>query len=211
MSNNPKLRLTYFDMPGGRGQPARLAMEIGGIEFEDVRVPFSEWPKSREKAPFHTAPFLEVGDSVIGQSNSISRYVGRLAGLYPEDPWQAALCDEILDAVEECWMRLGPTMWIKDPEELKRARTALAEVYTRFLQQFALRLKRAGGEFFADGRLTVADLQMITFTSALGSGNFEHIPKDLVQQVAPELAEHLQRVMSMPKIAAHYGKFAAHA
>ena len=29
----PKLKLTYFDFHGGRGEPARLALSIGGIPF----------------------------------------------------------------------------------------------------------------------------------------------------------------------------------
>ena len=33
-----KLKLTYFDFHGGRGEPARLALSIGGIAFEDDRV-----------------------------------------------------------------------------------------------------------------------------------------------------------------------------
>ena len=32
-----KLKLTYFDFHGGRGEPARLALSIGGIAFEDDR------------------------------------------------------------------------------------------------------------------------------------------------------------------------------
>ena len=34
-----KLKLTYFDFHGGRGEPARLALSISGIPFEDDRVP----------------------------------------------------------------------------------------------------------------------------------------------------------------------------
>ena len=33
------LKLTYFDFHGGRGEPARIAHSIGGIPFEDHRVP----------------------------------------------------------------------------------------------------------------------------------------------------------------------------
>ena len=39
----PKLKLTYFDFHGGRGEPARLALSIGGIPFEDDRVAPSDW------------------------------------------------------------------------------------------------------------------------------------------------------------------------
>ena len=202
------IKLSYFDIPGGRGQPARLAFMLGGIEFEDHRFPMSDWPTLRESAPFNACPFMEVDGQMVAQSNTLTRYAGKLAGLYPEDPWQAALCDEILDAVEDMWVKLGPTMGIKDPEEMKAARIALAEgPYTRYLQQFAERLKRAGGEYFADGRLTVADLQILMIVNGLTSGHFDHISTDLIKNVAPELLDHRKRVMSNPKIAEHYAKY----
>ena len=49
--NHPKLKLTYWDLPGGRGEPARLAMTIGGIPFEDHRISFASWPEIRSSAP----------------------------------------------------------------------------------------------------------------------------------------------------------------
>ena len=44
-----KLKLTYFDFHGGRGEPARLALSISGIPFEDDRVPPSEWGVAKHK------------------------------------------------------------------------------------------------------------------------------------------------------------------
>lgn len=203
-----KYKLTYFDIPGGRAETTRLAFTLGGIDFEDRRVPFSEWPKVREEAPFNACPFLEFEDRIVGQSNAIARYVGRLVGLYPEDPLQALLCDELLDAVEEMWMRIGPTMMIKDPEELKKAREEMANgPYTRFLQQFEQRLERAGGEYFCDGRLTLADLQVLTICRALCSGNFDHIPVDLVSKVAPGVASHMQRMLESPAVKEYYARY----
>jgi hypothetical protein len=38
-----KLKLTYFSGPGGRAEPARLALTIAGIEFEDERIDFGDW------------------------------------------------------------------------------------------------------------------------------------------------------------------------
>ena len=38
-----KLKLTYFDFDGGRGEPARLALHIGGIAFEDHRISGKDW------------------------------------------------------------------------------------------------------------------------------------------------------------------------
>jgi hypothetical protein len=36
----------------------------------------------------------------VTQSDAITRYVGKLAGLYPEDDLQALLCDEVMGALE---------------------------------------------------------------------------------------------------------------
>ena len=159
---NPKLKLTYWDMPGGRGEPARLALVVGGVEFEDHRVAFPDWPQLRPGAPFHALPFLEVDGKALAQSNTISRYVGKLAKLYPEDPWQAALCDEMLDVVEDMWVRFGVTIGMKDPAAFKEAREKLAnDTYPHFLSKMGQRLDDAGGKYFADNRLTVADLQVM--------------------------------------------------
>src|SRR5271169_6432198 len=78
-----KLKLTYFDVHGGRGEPARLALSIGGIPFEDDRVAPSNWPSRKADTPFGALPVLEVDGKAVSQSNAINRYVGKLADLYP--------------------------------------------------------------------------------------------------------------------------------
>ena len=102
-----KLKLTYFDFDGGRGEPARLALHIGGIPFEDERISPKDWPQFRDRTPFQAMPTLEVDGKVVTQSNSINRYVGKLAGLYPKDDFQALLCDEVMDAAEDIGTRIA--------------------------------------------------------------------------------------------------------
>ena len=62
---------------------------------------------------------------------------------------------------------------------------------------------------FADNRLTVADLKVFVDVKGLNSGRLDHVPTDLVQQVAPALNEHAQRVASHPGVQAYYAQFAA--
>jgi glutathione S-transferase len=68
----PKLKLTYFDFHGGRGEPARLALSIGGIPFEDDRVAPSDWPARKPDTPFGALPVLEVDGQTLAQSNAIN-------------------------------------------------------------------------------------------------------------------------------------------
>ena len=199
-----KLKLTYFDFDGGRGEPARLALHIADIAFEDHRVAGKDWPALRDGMQFLAIPILEVDGRVVSQSNSINRYVGKLAGLYPKDDWQALLCDEVMDAVEDISTTIGQTFDLP-ADEKKKARAELAAgPIKRYLEQLAARLEAAGGEYFADRRLTVADLKVFMLTRWLRSGALDHIPKDLVDRIAPQLVKHFERVAGQPKVAAYY-------
>ena len=199
-----RIRLTYFDLPG-RGEVARLAMFLGGIDFEDRRVTFAEWPTVKPETPFGGIPVLEVDGEEVAQSNGINRFVGKLAGLYPTDPWQAALCDEAMDAVEDIGTQIVATFGIRGKEKLKAKRQSLADGPISFyLARLQRRLKARGGQYFADNRLTIADLKVFTWVGHLRSGNLDYVPKELPDRIAPLLVEHDERVKSHPKIQAYY-------
>ena len=154
--------------------------------------------------PFQAMPVLEVDGKLISQSNTINRYVGKLAGLYPTDDWQAARVDEVMDANEDITHRIGNTFTLEG-EAKQKAREALAAgPIPRFLQQFEARLKAGGGEWFVENRLTIADLKCFLWVRWIKSGALDHIPPDLVDKHAPLLAKHLERVRNHPKIAAYY-------
>ena len=200
----PKLVLSYFDFDGSRGEVPRLALYLAGIPFEDRRIARQDWAGLRDSMPFQAMPVLEVDGKVISQSNTINRYVGKLAGLYPKDDWQAALVDEVMDAIEDITHKISGTFALEG-EAKQKAREALAAgPIRRFLQQLEARLKSGGGEWFVENRLTVADLKCFLWTRWLKSGALDHIPADIVDRQAPLLAKHLERVRQHPRIAAYY-------
>jgi prostaglandin-H2 D-isomerase / glutathione transferase len=199
-----KLVLTYFDFDGGRGEPARLALHLGGIAFEDRRVSFKEWDALRDQMPFRALPVLEVDGRVLAQSNSINRYVGKLAGLYPKDDLEAFLCDEVMDAVEDMDTPIGATIDLP-ADAKKRAREELAAgLLPRYLAQLQARLEAAGGAYFAGGALSVGDLKVWMMVRWLRGGVLDYMPRDLVDRVAPLLVKHAERLAAQPKIAAYY-------
>ena len=204
-----QLKLTYFDFHGGRGEPARLTLHLGGIAFEDSRFSFAEFAEVRKSTPLGQVPVLHVDGVQVTQSDAITRYAGKLAGLYPTDAYQALLCDEVLEAVEEVNVKLGTTFGLTG-EALKEARTALVNgTFPKYLGWLQTQLQAHGGDYFADQRLTIADLKVFTFVRGLNSGRLDHIPSDLVEQVAPLLNSHTQRIAQTPAIAQYYAQFDA--
>jgi len=65
-------------------------------------------------------------------------------------------------------------------------------------------LKRGGGEYFADGQLTMADIKAFVQIRAFRAGVLDHVPTDIVDRLAPGLAAHSDRVAADPRITAYY-------
>ena len=197
-------KLTYFDFDGGRAEPIRIAFHIAGIEFEDHRISFQEFGEIRSNIRFHAVPVLEMDGAQITQSNALGRYVGKMAGLYPADHLQALYCDEVTGALEDLNHYVVQTFGLKG-DDLIAARKVLVEGrLTTFLSGLETLLERGGGEYFADNRLTIADLKAFVQTRSLWSGNLEYVPTDLVERLAPGLVEHEKRVREDPRVMAYY-------
>lgn len=200
----PSYKLTYFDIDGGRAEPIRIAFHAAGIDFEDHRISFPEFGEMRSTTRFNSVPVLEIDGAQVTQSNAMSRYVGKMAGLYPADDLQALYCDEVLGALEDLSNRIVRTFGLPE-EELRLAREKLVDGWmTTFLRGLDQLLLRGGGEYFANNQMTVADLRAFVQVRSLGSGILDYVPTDIVQQVAPGLFEHQERISADPRVVAYY-------
>ena len=196
-------KLTYFDF-GGRAEPIRIAFHAAGIEFEDNRLSFPEFGAMRSTTRFNSLPVLEIDGAAVTQSNGILRYIGKMAGLYPEDSLQALYCDEAMGAIEDLLHYTVQTFGLEG-DELKVARQKLVDGWlSTYVKGLGELLKRGGGEYLADNRLTVADLKVSMQTKSLVHGILDHVPTDLVQNLAPGLLAHNERVQGDPLVAAYY-------
>jgi glutathione S-transferase len=197
-------KLTYFDFSGGRAEPIRIAFHAAGIEFADHRISFDEFIKTRDTMRFRCAPVLEIDGTVVTQSNSMLRYVGKMADLYPNDPMQALYCDEAMGAVEDLLHQVVRTFGLEG-DELKTARAKLVDGWlTTFVKGLGEILERGGGVYIADNRLTVADLKVYVQVRSLRSGTLDHVPVDLVDKLAPTLVEHEERIANEAIVKAYY-------
>ena len=197
-------KLTYFDFDGGRGEPIRIALHAAGIEFEDERLSFEQFGKMRQGTPFNALPVLNIDGADVTQTNSLLRYVGKMADLYPTENLQALYCDEVMSAFEDVNHHVGRTLFLQG-DELRLAREKLVDGWlTIFIEGLDKLLARGGGEYFADNQLTVADLKAFVQVRSLRAGILDHVPIDLVDRLAPALVKHQGRIEADARVVAYY-------
>ena len=168
--------LTYFDAPMSRGEECRLALHLGGVDFDDKRIKREEWMALKPTTPFGSLPLFAVpGHPVLAQSNAILVYVGRRHGLHPKDDLEAARHEAIMSYVEELRGNVTPTMRMQDAAEKQRARENLAATY---LPTWGANVEKeiGNGPFFGGAAINVVDLKLHMIMSWLTGGALDHIP-----------------------------------
>jgi glutathione S-transferase len=169
-------KLTYFDAAMSRGEECRLALHIGGVDFEDVRLKREEWPLLKPNTPYGSLPIFELpGHPPLGESNAILVLIGRRYGLHPKDEVEAARHEAVMSYVEALRAKVGPTMFLEDVAEKKRVREELAATY---LPAWGANVERQIGEgpFFGGASINVVDLKLHMIMRWFGGGALDHIP-----------------------------------
>jgi len=185
-----KLTLLYFPVPARAGA-IRDAFRIGRVPFEDRHISREEFQhlKERRELPYGALPVMDIEGATpsrIAQSNAILRYVGKLGGLYPDDPFTAIRVDEILDFGEDMYQALEPSIQESDAErKLAMRKRIAAEDIPFWCQCIEARLDVNGDSGHLVGStLTIADLKALYLFDWFASGILDGIPKDVIAPFA---------------------------
>ena len=199
-----KLRLIYPDLPFWRAETSRLALFIGGIEFEDVRPSREEIPKMRTDGtfPFGQFPVLQVDGKTIAQTGAIARFCGKLSGLYPsDDNYAAAKVDEVIDLCTDITIQMRPSIRETDPKLRTEMRKELSETilprWLGFLEKLLEDNRDTG--FFVGSSISVADLAVWRLCAWISGGIIDGIPTNLLE-VFPLLSVHQSKISNLPKV-----------
>ena len=93
-------KLTYFNLEA-RAEWIRWIFLQVGVPFEDIRVPFQDWPAMKPTTPFGCLPILEVDGKQIAGSIPIARYVAEKHGLAGENAIENAQLAGIGDVIQD--------------------------------------------------------------------------------------------------------------
>lgn len=198
-----KPRLTYYDLAGSRGEEVRLALTLAGVAFEDIRIARADFPALRPDLPFPHLPMLEMdGVPPLGQTNAILRLVGRLHGLHPEDPFESARHDSLMEAVEDLRHRIAPTMRLADAAERRAAREALARDFIPLWGR-GIEALIGAGPFAGGDRPAVADIKLFMIDRWIAGGNLDDLPASVLDPF-PKLKASVRAMAAHPSVHARY-------
>jgi glutathione S-transferase len=214
-SSSLEYKLTYFPIPGRAGA-IRNAFALAKIPFVDEVITRPDLAKrvaaKDPTIPTGKLPVLEITypdgkKTYHTSSNDILRYVGRLGGLYTDDPFDGLVIDELLSLSEDYITQLAPS--VREQDEAKQAamRKELADVKLPVIldRVHALLVAHTTSHapYLVSDRLTIADLRVKVVIDTIMSGKLVGIPQTLVtdrdglqqwhQQVSEEIASRLNK------------------
>jgi glutathione S-transferase len=173
------LTVTYFDLSGSRGEEVRLALTLAAVPFTDNRVDRADFAALKPDIPFGALPLLSVaGQGDFSQSNAILRLIGRRHGLYPDDIWEAARHDALMEASEDLRHKISPTMRMTDPVARTAARQQLVAGYLPQWGQ-SVELLIGDGPFVGGAEPGVADIKLYMVHRWISAGGVDDIPADI--------------------------------
>jgi glutathione S-transferase len=208
----PNYKLTYFN-GRGRAEIIRLVLTAAGIPFEDVRVPFEDWPKLKQTMPFAQMPVFEIDGKVqLCQSLAVARYLARLYNLAGKTELEQAQADMIIDCVEDM-LRPIPMFFRIEQDPVKKAelkKKYIEEQMPDFLtklEALANKLSPGKDHYLVGDSVTWADLYLVRAEGALKLQAGVENPFD--KEKYPKLTDILERVHRLPKISAYTAKLPA--
>ncbi|XP_030749148.1 glutathione S-transferase-like [Sitophilus oryzae] len=190
----PAYKLSYFDIMG-LGEPIRVLLSYGALEFEDFRVTRENWPGLKSSMPMGQLPVLEVNGKTAHQSMAICRYLGKQLKLNGKDDWEDLEIDTIVDTINDFRAKIGQYHY-QSNEQIKNEyqKTLVDEIIPFYVEKLDAIAKENGG-YLVGGRLTWADL---VFLGLVDYMNF--MAKTDLLSKAPNLQKVKENVLKVPNV-----------
>ena len=185
-----KLSFIYLDTPFWRAEVGKIALYIGGIEFENKIITREEFQRVKVEGhlddgtiiPFHQLPCLIVDGVPIAQTGGISRFCGKLSGIYPtNDDLLAARIDQFVDIATDITV-LVFSCGVNEEEEIRRAkrRELSRGDLARKLRMLDKNITD-DGDWVVQPSMGLADIAIWRLMGWLSSGTVDGIPTNILK------------------------------
>ena len=162
MQKSNNIKLVYFDFPFWRVDICRLTLELAKIKYKNVVLSKKYFLKNKKtkEFPFGQLPILIVNNKTIAQTSAMIRYCGKLADLYPNDPMESALVDQVIDFANDLTYLISFSIREKNRIKKRTKRKKLNDIilpeWISYLERFFI--INNINNFFVTEKFSVSDL-----------------------------------------------------
>jgi prostaglandin-H2 D-isomerase / glutathione transferase len=223
-SSKTIIKLTYFDIEGV-AEAVRLALELSNAPYDDIRIPFSDWPAFKPTTPNGQLPIMTIGDDtsdVKTQSMAMLRWVGmtKSSTLYPVE--KVFDIEEAIGDIEDLQRAYAPAQYMgrvpsmfgypdgfQSTDEGKKLVVSMRTKFVtdelpKFIQRLEKRLSQHSGPFLVAGsEPTIADCVAIPALRGFTRDYIDHVdPKRLDKY--PTIVTYIKNFCSNDAIKGRY-------
>ena len=202
------ISIIYFNFPFWRAEVSRIALHIGKIKYDDIRVDRDEFIRVRSSGkldngtiiPFHQLPCLIVDNESIGQTAGIARYCGKLSGLYPsDDNLLAVKIDQYIDLMTDITVLTFNAGRDLEPEEkIIKRKEFFDQEFTRKFKMLEKNISNNGKTIIANS-FNISDIALWSFVNWITSGSIDGFPNNILNDY-PKIEKVFKYVKALPEI-----------
>ena len=186
------LKIIYVDTPFWRAEVPRLSLFYGSIDYEDIRISREDFLSAKKNGftqsghylPFRQIPVLIINNYSLTQTGAMSRYCGKLSGLYPKnDDLLAAKIDQIIDICTDMTVLFSN---YRKNIETNITHNKRKEFFDNVLMNKMKLLENMllNDNYFKDlNSLSIADIAIWRIFGWFSSGLIEGFPTNFVKQL----------------------------
>ena len=184
-----ELTFIYFDIPFWRAEVGKIALFLGGVEFNNKKITSEEFQRVKENGhlddgtiiPFHQFPCLIVDGVSIAQTGGIARFCGKLSNMYPRtNDILAAQIDQYLDIATDITVLVSSAGGEKDDDKRRIMRQEMCSGALGRKLQILDKNIAAGSEWIVGQCMGLADIAIWRLMGWLSSGMLDGIPTNLL-------------------------------
>ncbi|KAK4475100.1 hypothetical protein MN116_002190 [Schistosoma mekongi] len=195
------VKVIYFN-GRGRAEPIRMILVAAGIEYEDERIEFQDWPKIKPTIPGGRLPIVKITDKrgdvkTMSESLAIARFIARKHNMMGETDEEYYIVEKMIGQVDDVESEYHKTL-MKPPEERDRiAKEILNGKVPILLQAICETLKESTGNLTAGNKITLADVVLIAAID-----HITDLDKEFLTGKYPEIHKHRKHLLATsPKLA----------
>ena len=186
------IKIIYVDTPFWRAEVPRLSLFYGSIDFEDIRVSREDFLSAKINGfteagfylPLRQIPVLIFNNYSLTQTGAMSRFCGKLSGLYPKNnELLAAKIDQIIDICTD--MTVLFSNYRKNIETMIDHNKRKEFFYNTIMQKMKLleNIVLNDNSFNNPKALSIAEIAIWRIFGWFSSGLIEGFPTNFVKEL----------------------------